>query len=261
MTSKKTHHIPNHIHLRPLPIPPAANSRHRRRTPLYLIYFITGNPGLIGYYTTFLTYLHVRLSAALAGRARIEVYARSLAGFEVAGRQHNHSHTAGGSAGQTNGSNDDSSGRGRAVSVGPRVAGKKLPLGLQGQIEDVEVRLWSQVMRREQEDEELAEMEMNGEDEDADEDEEKLGGVKVILVGHSVGAYILIELMRRAGNTMKGKAIVGGICLFPSIVDISKSRSGRTLGVSTSTIVGRYWVARVRYRPSRQRTAMGQEYK
>jgi hypothetical protein len=57
---------------------------------------------------------------------------------------------------------------------------------------------------------------------------------KVILIGHSVGAYILLELIRRHVEDQKedGKVnIVGGILLFPTIVDIAKSPAGRILNV------------------------------
>jgi hypothetical protein len=61
----------------------------------------------------------------------------------------------------------------------------------------------------------------------------------VVLVGHSVGAFITLEIIQRhrrrleAGNK-KGKEprIVGGICLFPTVVDIGKSERGVVLTVS-----------------------------
>ena len=63
--------------------------------------------------------------------------------------------------------------------------------------------------------------------------------IKVILVGHSVGAYIALECVRhhalyRAEGARRhaappGFEISGAILLTPSIVDIAKSRSGRIL--------------------------------
>lgn len=54
---------------------------------------------------------------------------------------------------------------------------------------------------------------------------------KIILIGHSVGAYILLELLRRHYALRKERElpyhIVGGICLFPTVVDIAQSKSGR----------------------------------
>ncbi|GFF56134.1 UPF0554 protein C2orf43 homolog [Aspergillus udagawae] len=62
---------------------------------------------------------------------------------------------------------------------------------------------------------------------------------KVILVGHSVGSYIAMEILRRHRERSDAKAgagadkadfdIVGGIMLFPTAVDIAKSPSGQKL--------------------------------
>lgn len=54
--------------------------------------------------------------------------------------------------------------------------------------------------------------------------------VKVVLLGHSVGAYMLLELVRRRrGGNMR---IVGGVCLTPTVVDLRGSPSGQKVGVS-----------------------------
>ena len=54
---------------------------------------------------------------------------------------------------------------------------------------------------------------------------------KVILIGHSVGAYLLLEILRRHQERRKEREppynIIGGICLFPTVVDIAQSKSGR----------------------------------
>lgn len=78
---------------------------------------------------------------------------------------------------------------------------------------------------------------------------------KVILMGHSVGAYITMEIMRRRREKLKiaeklcvggtprssdeydynyddGIDVIGGVLLFPTVVDIAKSPNGRTLTVS-----------------------------
>ncbi|KAK1752633.1 hypothetical protein QBC47DRAFT_388998 [Echria macrotheca] len=54
---------------------------------------------------------------------------------------------------------------------------------------------------------------------------------KVILMGHSVGGYLLMEMLRRAreGRGRGEVDIVGGILLFPTITDIAKSRIGRVI--------------------------------
>ncbi|KAI9859675.1 MAG: hypothetical protein M1813_006606 [Trichoglossum hirsutum] len=58
---------------------------------------------------------------------------------------------------------------------------------------------------------------------------------KAILVGHSVGAYILLEIVRRhrssAGGSRGNVDIIGGILLFPTVVDIAKSALGLRFAV------------------------------
>ncbi|KAF2766749.1 hypothetical protein EJ03DRAFT_317004 [Teratosphaeria nubilosa] len=53
----------------------------------------------------------------------------------------------------------------------------------------------------------------------------------IVLVGHSVGSYILLEILHRLQTTQTSLElkIVGGICLFPTIVDIAKSPTGRKM--------------------------------
>ncbi|KAK3345852.1 hypothetical protein B0T25DRAFT_571007 [Lasiosphaeria hispida] len=57
--------------------------------------------------------------------------------------------------------------------------------------------------------------------------------VRVILIGHSVGAYALLELLRRQGDRSRADAgarnpvdIVGGILVFPTVTHIARSRAG-----------------------------------
>ena len=54
----------------------------------------------------------------------------------------------------------------------------------------------------------------------------------VILVGHSVGSYIILEIISRWQSKRPESAVhlIGGICLFPTVVDIAKSPSGRIAG-------------------------------
>lgn len=55
--------------------------------------------------------------------------------------------------------------------------------------------------------------------------------VRVILMGHSVGSYILLEVIRRVREKAKieeeAVRIIGGVCLFPTVTHIAKSESGR----------------------------------
>lgn len=82
------------------------------------------------------------------------------------------------------------------------------PIGLQGQIDYVE-DLLDRAHRR----------------------DEGPATEHVVLVGHSIGSYILLEVLRRHSLRQRDQElpyrIVGGICLFPTVVDIAKSTSGR----------------------------------
>jgi Lipid-droplet associated hydrolase len=154
----------------------------------YLIFVIPGNPGLVEYYRTFMTSLFSTLSAtgAVTKSAAFDVYGRSLAGFEIAGR-----------------------GPGGVVGLREQI------LFVEGQLCEA-VR---QIQRR--------------------------GGKRprVVLVGHSVGSYILLEIIRRhrerleSGSAVEGGAepdVVGGVCLFPTVVDIGLSKRGVRMTVSNS---------------------------
>ena len=59
---------------------------------------------------------------------------------------------------------------------------------------------------------------------------------KVILMGHSVGCYILLELIQRHRDKIEEEGdgdfdLIGGILLFPTITHIAKSRLGMIFGV------------------------------
>lgn len=61
--------------------------------------------------------------------------------------------------------------------------------------------------------------------------------LQVVLMGHSVGSYMLLEVLawwQKHGIWEKQKvySLVGGLCLFPTVVDIAKSPRGRILSVS-----------------------------
>lgn len=178
------------IHLRP---PVSSLTKAADRT--YLVYHITGNPGLIEYYRTFLTHLYgslkTRLSISLlesSSRPDFQIYGRSLNGFEVDGAS----------------SSSVSSKHVNAV--------KAPPYSLEQQIVQSQRAL-----------EEVVEELTN----DGAKD------VRVILMGHSVGSYILLEIIRRVRAKQEGVRIVGGICLFPTVMDIAKSESGKTASVCT----------------------------
>lgn len=149
----------------------------------FLIFMITGNPGLISYYEPFLSTLNTLLSSS---PSKFYISGYSLAGFDFAAR-------------------------------GLSGASPSL-VGLQQQIDHVEHMLFKQVdaLRR------------------------SIGPrhicPKVILIGHSVGAYILLELIRHHRTKIdEGENdfdLIGGILLFPTITHIAQSQQGRIYNVS-----------------------------
>lgn len=153
----------------------------------YLIYFITGNPGLISYYQPFLSRLHnllVESSGTVC--ARFHICGHSFRGMEV---------TLNGEHG------------------GP----PRSPLSLEEQIRWQDDLLYAHV----------------------DTHRERTGNnPKVILMGHSVGSYILLELIQRHPDRIKRGAkdfdLIGGILLFPTITNIAQSPLGRVASVSYS---------------------------
>lgn len=161
--------------------PPEAGKKAAART--YIIYFVTGNPGLIEYYRTFLTHLYGLLTRNNASNRDVEfqVYGRSLSGFEMTSSE-----------------------------IKTLKWRKNPPYGLQDQIRHAEEDVTELV-----------------------EEVKDQGGrdVRVILVGHSVGAYISLEILRRlrahglAGEDFDTR-IAGAVGLFPTVVDIARSESG-----------------------------------
>ena len=151
----------------------------------YLIYFITGNPGLISYYQPFLSRLHSLLtSSSSTEAARFHICGHSLRGFEF--------------------SKDDENAK-----------LPKRPLSLGEQIVFQEDLLYKHISSH----------------------RERTGNTpKVILMGHSVGAYILLELIRHHGDKIdEGEEdfdLIGGVLLFPTITHIAKSPLGMIASVS-----------------------------
>lgn len=161
----------------------------KQATRTYIIYFITGNPGLIEYYRTFLTHLYGLLTRDTASNRDVEfqVYGRSLSGFEM----NNHE-------------------------INTMKWHKIPPYGLQDQIRHAEDELTDLV-------------------EDVSDDGHK--DVRVIVMGHSVGSYIALEIIRRLrAHGMAGEdyatRIIGGVALFPTVMEIVRSESGQKAAVS-----------------------------
>lgn len=140
-----------------------------------LIYFITGNPGLIGYYETFLKTLHGLLSGPLSSSrsAVFHVYGQSLAGFE-----------------------DE-------ISSDP--------------IPTEPYNLEYQIQRSQKSLEELRIESGPRAGEPFD---------KVVMIGHSVGSYMLLEIIQRLRKSPSTLKVGAGILLFPTVTHIGQSPSG-----------------------------------
>jgi hypothetical protein len=138
----------------------------------HLIYFITGNPGLIGYYRAFLQTLHGLLSSSPTSTSNIfHIHGQSLAGFEDSST----------SPRQTPYSLEDQ------ISFSlTSLQGLRIPSGPQN----------SQPY------------------------------ATIILIGHSVGSYILLEIINRHRKSSSSLTIKAGILLFPTVTQIAHSPSG-----------------------------------
>jgi len=137
-----------------------------------LIFFICGNPGLIGYYTTYLNTLHQLLHREAEDHsAYIHIYGQSLAGFS-----------------------DDNT------------FPAQRPYGLEEQIQLLEKALTHKLNDP-----------VHGRAKQFE---------KVILIGHSVGSYILLELIQRTRLSSSSINISAGILLFPTITYLAQSPRG-----------------------------------
>ena len=180
------------------------------------IFFITGNPGLIAYYHTFLSLLSSKLASSSPSDAsrgyeygKIQVYGHSLAGFELP----------------------------ESESESESETGTQQQQHSQEGCYDLEEQICF-VQRR------LDEFIVNNSNGNSNGN----GKHKVILIGHSVGSYIAMEVLRRHRERQKTKTkiktdqvieqkqaefdIIGGVMLFPTVVDIAKSPSGEKLTVT-----------------------------
>ncbi|KAI9689546.1 MAG: hypothetical protein M1822_010197 [Bathelium mastoideum] len=147
-----------------------------------LIFFVTGNPGLIEYYRTFLTHVYGILSKASidsrdAGLADFDLHVngRNLAGYGISSSYINFDENA--------------------------ALKRRLPLGLKDQIEYVEDSL-EDTVRKIKAQRLLDKVHVKAEPNDGGKiprDESKFPSrpVKVVLAGHSLGTYINLELLRR----------------------------------------------------------------
>ena len=177
----------------------------------YHVFFVTGNPGCIGYYHAFLPLLISGFEDRGLLDVKLHVYGCSAANF---------------------------------VDDNEKYKKGKI-LGLKGQIEYMEAK-WQDYVNLQS----LESRDRNGIDQRT--------RLKVVLMGHSVGAYMCMEILSRwkgrekevskqaaAGRPqstigegvkdlegLQGVEIVGLIGLWPTITEIARSPSGRRLGVS-----------------------------
>ncbi|KAI9646049.1 hypothetical protein NHQ30_005487 [Ciborinia camelliae] len=162
--------MPHQISYRPISDSPDAK--------YHLIFFITGNPGLIGYYATFLSTLNNLLSSSSTKDSNtFHVFGQSLAGFET----------------------DDF----------PSDSSNQSPYSLEQQVDLVHDCLLEQI-----------------------KGSPSTPYKNIILIGHSVGSYILLETLSKliAPSTVSPtSAVLSGILLFPTVTHISHSPSGTKL--------------------------------
>lgn len=240
-----------------------SSPRTSSRSPPITIFFIPGNPGLISYYHTFLSLLSSYLSLGPQSSAQLqdkrgtkspnESADRKTTGIENLNGNGNATSTAKSntSAGFTSIThfqiygrnlggfdtdnntvvNEGSQGMSGDVSIGGESKVSVKLYGLEEQIGFVQNVLEDFMSR-------VPPGNVDGDSEGA------FLKPRVILMGHSVGSYIAMEILRRHREKDKetngvyvdqatGFDIIGGIMLFPTIVDIAKSASGRKLTVSS----------------------------
>jgi pimeloyl-ACP methyl ester carboxylesterase len=185
----------------------AARTTTASSKPPTLIFFVCGNPGSVAYYHTFLSLLSVELSSRFShGLSEsgdfdmpvFNIYGTSLRGFEI-----------------------DSFETGRGDSTNKEARGDPAHLyGLEQQIDFVQYKLNAFVYA-------------NWSNSITSNEKKWSKRPKVILVGHSVGSYISMEILRRHREKTFGSEfdIIGAVLLFPTIMDIAMSPAGRILTV------------------------------
>lgn len=240
-----------------------SSPRTSSRSPPITIFFIPGNPGLISYYHTFLSLLSSYLSLGPQSSAQLQDKRGTKSPDENADRKTTGIENLNGNGNTTSTASSNTSasftsitpfqiyGRNLGgfdtdnntivdegsqemsgdISIGGESKVSVKLYGLEEQIGFVQNVLEDFMSR-------VPPGNVDGDSEDA------FLKPRVILMGHSVGSYIAMEVLRRHREKDKetngvyvdqatGFDIIGGIMLFPTIVDIAKSASGRKLTVSS----------------------------
>lgn len=88
----------------------------------------------------------------------------------------------------------------------------------------------------------------------AAEHEIRVSDVSVVLVGHSIGAWLILEAITELQkNIPQGNHIARGILLFPTVLDLAKSPNGLRFGVRvdrfavTTKLRSLQWMLKSRY--------------
>jgi len=166
--------------------------------PKLLLFMITGNPGLVEYYRTYLTlcYDTLRDSLSIPRTAPEEKIDFHVASTSLVGFGH------------------DASGQ-------PLFPDEKQPYSLEQQISYIDSFVDAACVS-------IAKSQSSGQP------------IRVILAGHSVGSYILLEVLRRrqtrssqeeqtTQQSQNVSKIIGGILLFPTVTNIAGSPSGKKI--------------------------------
>lgn len=194
------------------------------------VFFISGNPGLISYYHDFLSLVSEKLAAEDAQEnddlsSGFRIYGASLGGFDVGDKKE-----------------EDKKGKKGNNDPSTLIPGRLY--SLEEQIDFVEKKLHA--LMRDSASSEPEPMNPRRATRSTTAAIQKSNKQKVILIGHSVGAYIAMEILRRHREEEKmgdGEAaeeegpfdIVGAVLLFPTVIDIAKSAAGKRLTVCIYT--------------------------
>jgi len=192
------------LHSQTTPCQPVDNQKH------ILIYFIPGNPGLVAYYTNYLELLHKEYSEICTSSqdiAGVHIYSASLAGFETPTTQ-------------------------RAVeSITARLRDRygPPPYGLLDEITFVDDAIEDAVfdLKSWLRGENGKSLNIAHENEIRNVELE----VEIVLIGHSIGSYILLEVIRRGKDRLSKDKKRVGILLMPAVVDLAESTRAKQMKV------------------------------
>ena len=144
----------------------------------HLIFFVTGNPGVIAFYQRFLRLVHEKLNSKIGENGGVAVYGCSLGGFETERTTKIHS------------------------------------------LDEQETLL-------------LRALESAKSRSAFARDGDERTDCEVTLIGHSVGTYLVLKLLQTTMESTNGPKdryrFHNGILLFPTVLDLAESPSGRIL--------------------------------